>query len=282
MSIIQLAVLGSPIAHSKSPALHQAAYAALGLPWAYGSADVTAAELPAYVDARDESWRGLSLTMPLKQVVLPMLDSVDRVASLTGGANTVRFDWTDGVRSLSGYNTDVGGMVRALHEAGVGSVRHVHLLGGGATAASAIVAAAELGAESALVSVREPSRAARLVALGDAVGVVVRVAAFDAPRSDADTQLVMSVLPGSVEAPIAFDGEFMSRVPLFDVAYDPWPTTRASVWEASGGTVVSGLPLLLHQALLQVRIFVGGDPFTALEHEDEVLSAMKSAAGSAP
>ncbi|GAB3607921.1 MULTISPECIES: shikimate dehydrogenase family protein [Humibacter] len=290
----ELAVLGSPIAHSKSPDLHGAAYRALGLPWSYGRAEVASDELAGFVRGRSDAWRGLSLTMPLKQSVLPLVATLDETARLTGAANTILFDADEhGERVLRGFNTDVAGIVRALTAAGTGAARYVLIWGGGATAASALVAAAELGADEAVVQVREPARAEHLVSLGASAGLRVLIARFDNPvarRPD----LVVSTLPGHAGA----DGtaELLVRSPaleqaaaegilLFDVAYDPWPTRIVSEWSTTARAanrapnVLSGLAMLVQQALLQVRIFVTGDPERELPDEARVLAAMLEAVG---
>lgn len=287
----RLAVLGSPIAHSQSPALHAAAYGVLGLDWTYEAIEVQSGQLAEFITTRGPEWRGLSLTMPLKQEVLPLVTDLSRVADQTGAVNTVAFGEVNGHRTLSGFNTDVTGLVRALGEAGVPTASHVMILGAGATASSALVAAAELGAESVEVVVRTPSKAAGLVALGRSLGLVVAVselaAAASGARLDGSTHeapgafsgavpsVVISTLPGGVDMGDLFSAEFRSRVPLFDVAYSPWPSALAQAWTAAGGQVASGLGMLLHQALVQVRIFVSGDPFAVLPDEEAVLAAMR-------
>ncbi|NNC10599.1 shikimate dehydrogenase [Planctomonas sp. JC2975] len=291
-----LAVLGSPIAHSQSPALHAAAYRELGLPWSYDRAEVTPATLGDYVQSRPDDWRGLSLTMPLKQSVLPLVSSMDEIARLTGAANTILFD-TDasGRRELRGFNTDVIGIVRALTAAGTSNARSVLVWGGGATAASAVVAAAELGADVVTVQVREPARAEQLIGLGHAVGLRVEIRSFQDEVSERP-DLVISTLPGSAGADGGANrivrGKGTARaaadgILLLDVAYDPWPTEVVKVWDARGGAmgrtashnVLSGLAMLVHQALLQVRIFVTGDPERELPDEPAVLGAMLAAVG---
>ena len=267
----RLAVLGSPIAHSKSPALHRAAYERLGLDWAYDAVEVDGAGLAAFVASRDATWRGLSLTMPLKQDVLPLLDEIDELAVLTGAANTVLF--ADGARL--GFNTDIGGIVRALGEAGLERAGTGVLIGGGATAASALVAMAELGATTVHLLLRRPEAAEPLVALGRRLGLVVLVSPLAELARLADAELVVSTVPGGTDLGVAASEALMQRATLLDVAYSPWPTTLAAQWFAAGGTVVHGLGMLLHQALLQVRIFVAGDPFTPLPDEAAVLDVMR-------
>ena len=268
----RLAVLGSPISHSKSPALHRAAYARLGLDWEYTAIEMDGERLAPFIDERDASWRGLSLTMPLKQDVLPLLDGVDELARLTGAANTVLFG-DDGARR--GFNTDVGGIVRTLREAGIERIERGILVGGGATAASALAAMAELGAVQASVLVRRPDAGKHLVELGAALGVDVRPGAIAALADATRADLVVSTVPGGTELGVTASEALVRNAALLDVAYSPWPTTLAAQWLAAGGPVVHGLGMLLHQALLQVRIFVGGDPSVPLPDEPGVLHVMR-------
>ncbi|MER7364965.1 shikimate dehydrogenase family protein, partial [Nonomuraea wenchangensis] len=149
---MRAAVMGSPIVHSLSPFLHRAAYREMGLAgWSYEAFECDEARLPELLGeltpvrgqgrAGEDAWAGLSLTMPLKRAVLPLLDTVSELAVEVGGANTVVF--RDGRRH--GDNTDVHGIVRALAEAGVRAPRSAVVLGGGATAASTLAALRELG-----------------------------------------------------------------------------------------------------------------------------------------
>lgn len=245
------AVLGSPIAHSLSPVLHRAAYAALGLrEWTYEAIECREADLPALL-ARP--WAGLSLTMPLKRAVLPLLDEVSELARAVGGANTVVF--RDGRRL--GFNTDVHGMVAALTEAGVRAPGAAVVLGGGATACSALAALRDLGRPKVTLVVRDPSRAAEAVAAADRLGVPVAVHTFAEPLPAAD--LVVSTLPAGAADPYA---ETVARAAgaLFDVVYRPWPTAAAAAVRARGGIVVGGLPMLVHQAAGQVELMTGREP----------------------
>lgn len=271
-----LAVLGSPIAHSQSPALQRAAYGVLGLDWSYEPVEVTEDALPGFLAGLGEEWRGLSLTMPLKKAVLPLLTEIDRVAEQTGAANTVLLDG----ESVRGFNTDVAGIVRALAGAGFSSARYVHILGGGATAASALVAAAEVGAERVDVHVRDLTRSVWLEPLAHELGLMVRLRSLaQADRSLDVPELVISTLPGGTRPEVLYTDSTRRRAVLFDVAYEPWPSALATAWGAVGGTVVSGLSMLVHQALLQVRIFVSGDPLEPLADEEAVLAAMLEAVG---
>ena len=270
----QLAVLGSPIAHSKSPALHRAAYAALGLDWSYDAIELTGDALPAFADRLDDSWRGLSLTMPLKRDVLPLLASTDAVAALTEAANTVLVA-DDG---LHGFNTDVFGIAEAFRANGIDQLDYVQVLGGGATAASALVAVSHLGASRVVFQVRDPARGSRLSELGAKLGVNVAVRPFlMQDRSMIVPSAIISTLPGHSPHDLNFAEPIRAGAVLFDVAYDPWPSVFATAWNEVGGTVISGLDMLTLQALAQVRVFANGSPDLALVNEASILAAMKAA-----
>jgi shikimate dehydrogenase len=272
-----LAVLGSPIAHSKSPRLHAAAYRALGLPWTYSAVEVIEGSLGAFINTCDSSWRGLSLTMPLKREVLPMLATRSALVGTVGAANTVLFD-DDG--ALHGFNTDVAGIVGAFADHGVAALETVQILGGGATAASVLAAVAQLGARQASVLVREPERATGLASLADQLGIELTIRRWGiTDRSLIVPSAVISTLPGGVDHDLVFPEAVRERTVLLDVAYEPWPSALATAWSAAGGTVVSGLEMLLHQAIGQVRIFVTGEEDGALSDEDRVIAAMRESVG---
>ncbi|MES1212716.1 MAG: shikimate dehydrogenase [Leifsonia sp.] len=272
-----LAVLGSPISHSKSPQLHAAAYRVLKLPWSYSAVEVVEGSLGAFINTCDATWRGLSLTMPLKREVLPMLASRTPLVTTVGAANTVLFDDTGG---LHGFNTDVAGIIDALGDHGVAALESVQILGGGATAASALAASARLGATRALVSVRDPDRARGLEPLAAELGVELAVRRLGmTDRSPVIPSAVISTLPGTAEHGLLFPHAVREHAVLLDVAYEPWPSSLAGAWTEARGTVVSGLEMLLHQAIGQVRIFVTGDEGGALPNELHVIEAMRESVG---
>jgi shikimate dehydrogenase len=282
-STVRLAVLGAPISHSRSPDLHHAAYGSLGLDWAYDAVEVHESDLADFVSTRGGDWRGLSLTMPLKRAVMPMLDEVSELVSSTGTANTVLFardQSTPSTPRLRGFNTDVFGIVQSFSSRGFMSLPLVHILGGGATAASAIAAVAELGTRRVVVWVRNPGKAHGLGEVGRAVGVDVELAPLaGAVFADHVPNAIISTLPQGVDAELAFSEEVRGTSVLFDVAYDPWPSPLASSWFDLGGEVIPGIDMLINQALMQVRIFVSGDPNLELPNETAVLLAMRAAAG---
>lgn len=273
MSATRLAVLGSPIAHSRSPLLHAAAYRVLGLDWSYEALEVGEAALAPFLASRDRTWRGLSLTMPLKAQAFALAQQRDQTARATGSVNTLLWDQQ---RQLLGFNTDVAGLVNALADAGVTGLDRMTVLGAGATAASALAAAAHLGAEEVQLLVRNPARGAGLTGQANALGLRLSIRSIAEP-TDLASPLVVSTLPGGTELAAELPLELRQQALLFDVAYDPWPSAIARSWQRAGGRAVSGLGMLLHQALVQVRIFVFGDPLLPLPDEPAVLAAMRTA-----
>jgi len=248
------AVLGSPIAHSLSPVLHRAAYAAMGLhDWRYAAIECPEDGLAGLIGGFGPEWAGLSLTMPLKRVVLPLLDTVSDLALAVGGANTVVF--RDGARH--GENTDVHGIVQALAEAGVSAPASAVVLGGGATAASAIAALRETGLAEVTLVVRDPGRAEETLRVAERLGTTVTVRSFDDLDPEAD--LVVSTLPSGAADALAerVAARLPEKAALFDVVYAPWPTPLATAVEARGRAVIGGLPMLLHQAVRQVELMTG-------------------------
>jgi len=250
--VLRAAVLGSPIVHSLSPYLHRAAYEGMGLhDWRYEAIECDEAGLPALLAGLEGDWAGLSLTMPLKRAVLPLLDTVSELALQVGGANTVIL--RDGVRH--GDNTDVYGIVQALAEAGVAPPRAATVLGGGATAASALAALRELGLDEATLVVRDPARAEETTRVAERVGMDLSVRTLDKLDTATEVDLVVSTLPSG--AADDFAGTLAGVPALFDVVYAPWPTRLAAAVAERGGIVVGGFPMLLHQAVRQVEMMTG-------------------------
>jgi shikimate dehydrogenase len=246
-------VLGRPIAHSLSPALHRAGYRAVGLDWSYEAYDVGPAQLPGFLAGLDSSWRGLSLTMPLKRAVLPLLDELDDRARQAGAANTVLLN---GSRRV-GANTDVPGAAAAIRERSAAPVTRALVLGGGATAASVLLALADLGCREARLLVRSPDRARGTL---EAVArhpapPAVEVCELATARPETTWDIVVSTVPAGAQT--AEMVAFAAGVPVvFDVGYDPWPTRLAA--QVNGDQVrVSGLDLLVHQAAAQFTLMTG-------------------------
>lgn len=255
--MLRAAVLGSPVAYSLSPVLHRAGYATLGLQeWEYGLHEVDAGGLAGFVAGLDASWRGLSLTMPLKEAALALACEVSPVAARAGAANTLlRRD--DGAWDAT--NTDVAGVAAALRPALAGTPERALVIGAGATARSCVLALAGLGVTTLTVRARDTGRAADLLAWALDSGVGIRsgsVAAIEPWLTSSDDVVVSTVPPAAGEAvaasvPGAHPGVFL------DVVYAGWPTMPARAAAAAGMTVVSGLDMLVHQAAEQFRLFTG-------------------------
>jgi shikimate dehydrogenase len=247
-------VLGSPIAHSRSPDLHLAAYRALGLAdWTYQRIECGAEELPDVVGGFGPEWVGVSVTMPGKFAALRFADERAERAELVGSANTL-------LRTPRGWradNTDIDGVTGALGTAGTPKGPAV-VSGSGGTAPAVVVGLADLRVSDITVVARNPDKAARLVELGDRVGVRVRFCELDGtalPDEVAGAAVLVNTLPAEVAARYA--GAFAHVPVLLDAIYDPWPTPLAAAVAAAGGRVISGLQMLLHQAFAQVEQFTG-------------------------
>lgn len=252
---MRAAVLGSPIEHSLSPALHRAAYADLGLDWTYDAIEVGDHDLAAFMNAMDGSWAGLSLTMPLKEPVLPLLAEIDEVAAVIKSVNTVLPLGGGGWR---GTNTDVYGMVRALRDAGVAADPSVGtILGGGATARSAVAAMVELGVRTVTVHARNVESSRQVAELAQRLGINARTTDLQPDRRAFEADVTISTLPGDAAAPwVRFASG--ARGALLDVSYHPWPTPLAAAWRET--SVASGRSMLLWQAVEQVRLMTGHAP----------------------
>ncbi|WP_404313470.1 shikimate dehydrogenase [Agrococcus terreus] len=262
----RLAVVGSPIAHSKSPAIQAAAAAALGVDWDYGRAEVPAGGLAAFVAGLGAGWRGLSVTAPLKEEAAALAATLDERARATGGANTLLL----GPR-IRGWNTDVGGIVHAFRESGLDGARTAAIVGAGATALSALVALAELGAREVAVALRTPAKGERLVALGAERDVAVALRPLDAALPAVDA--AVSTLPAAADAVPRFAAP---PARLLDADYARPDGSRFAA-SLPGGTLVDGLAMLLGQAILQARIFAQGEVDAPLPDEQRVLDAMRAA-----
>lgn len=269
---MRCAVLGDPIAHSLSPALHRAGYAALGLDWQYDAIRVAEDGLPGFLGSLDPAWRGLSLTMPLKRRALGLARSVTPRAALAAAANTLLLE--DGVVVLAD-NTDLPGAAAAVRERYDGPVTAATILGGGATAASTGLALCDLGARSVRVLARTPERAADAAAAIAAHPSSPDVIVDALADGRVGGEVVVSTIPAEAQ-----DDDLVARcadVPVvFEVVYDPWPTPLAAA--AAGRVLVSGLDLLVHQAGLQFELFTGAaGPLDAMRAAGEEALAARRA-----
>jgi shikimate dehydrogenase len=237
---MRCAVVGSPVAHSLSPVMHRAAYAALGLDWTYDAIEVHPGSLAHFVHGCDQAWVGLSVTAPLKREAAELAATRSPVVEQLGVANTL-IGGPDGWHAV---NTDVPGAVAALREQGVQAVESVRFLGGGATVDSLLLAVRELGASKIEVRLRDTAK------YEEADDVVVRPLG---DPMDEPVDLLISTIPAEAVPPEAVH----QAGTVFDVVYDPWPTFLLSAAAAAGHRVVTGIDLLAHQAALQVELMTG-------------------------
>lgn len=261
----KFAVLGKPIEHSKSPIIHIAAYEKLGLDWTYERFELAEANLRGFIEQTD--FEGFSLTMPLKDKAFELYGSNDQSALRAHAVNTMYR--VAGVWET--YNTDVFGLMSALR--GI-SFEEVAILGSGATARNALIAIRELNREArATILARNAEKAFELVSFANELGLTAEVPSTTSVASAFD--LTISTLPPSADALSFLAGEPSGT--LLDVAYSPWPSSLASHWLASGGNVISGIEMLIWQAIAQIRIFVNGSVAEPLENEQELAMVMRNA-----
>ena len=275
MTTLRAEVWGSPIAHSRSPDLHLACYSHLGIHGTYTKREVTEANLPEQFNAAAATLTGISLTMPLKTGILDRVSDHRGDVDTLGAANTAIN--TDGHWWLA--NTDPLGAAAMLRHLLPHPTADVVLLGAGATAKSIVLGLHHVAFSGRLtVVVRSASRAAEIVHLGEAVGIPTNVLEFDALNALSSASLVISTLPSGTLLPDAtLDTLCSLGAPLMDVGYHPWPTPLAGAFMAHGLDIHSGLPMLMFQALGQIRAFVNGDTLSPLPDEAGALRAMARA-----
>jgi shikimate dehydrogenase len=260
------------VSHSLSPVLHNAAYEALGIDWVYSAIDVDESGLQQFLDGLDDSWAGLSLTMPLKVEAARLADFVEPQAKLVGTVNTLVPSGVGEYRQWVGANTDIHGVVAAFAEAGVSRCASPVVVGAGATATSAIAALGSMGGTTPRVIVRSRARAGALMRAASKMGVQPRfidLNSTEALESLAQADVVVSTVPADAGAALASrlsDARSETRGQLLDVVYSPLVTPLAQAWSVGGGATISGVRMLLHQAGEQVRLMTGlNAPMDAME-----------------
>ncbi|SDQ14873.1 shikimate dehydrogenase [Microbacterium sp. cf332] len=265
-------VWGSPIEHSKSPRLHAAAYDVLGLPWRYDRRRVDEGSFAHELGGLPPEFHGLSLTMPLKTLAFAAGRERDAAAEATGAANTL-------VRAGDGwaaFNTDVGGLAVALREIGAAGSARARIVGAGATATSALLALERVGVGTVDIAARRPAAAEPLRDLAERRGMSATISPMSDPAGDA--AVTISTLAGDA----VVDDDVAARLAdrggiLYDVVYGTWPTTLGAAWQRAGQAAEPGMTMLLHQAVLQIRIFATGSPEDPLPDEHDVVAVMRRA-----
>lgn len=271
-----LAVLGSPIQHSKSPAIHNAAYRTLQLNWDYSRVELSSNHLLQFIENLDGDWLGLSLTMPLKEEACRLANERTELVEATGVANTL-LRTTTGWRA---YNTDVFGIQRALSTVSTDEVHRVCIIGSGATATSAVFAVAQsFPTASIKVIARNLIAAKKLKARALQSGIKLSISPISKLRSRTSKgDLTISTVPtGALDSvmPALKGWRFKPKGVLLDVAYDPWPSPLANIWLSKGARAINGVEMLLWQAIAQIRIFDHADMATELPNERAVELAMR-------
>ena len=242
--MIKAAVLGSPIGHSLSPTLHNCAYEVLGWDWEYIAIEVKGGDLAKFIETNRKTFRGLSLTMPLKEEALLVADSLDSLVKRINAANTLIFEENE----VSAYSTDVSGFVQALDKSEVSIPNEITILGGGATARSAIAAVDGRGRTITVYS-RSASRGAQLI--NSSISATVVVKDWAEAQSGLSANLVIATTPtGATDhlIPTASNGT------LFESLYSPWPTKLLAKWQGVGGKYLDGLDLLVEQGIGQIEL----------------------------
>ena len=273
-----LAVLGSPIAHSKSPLIHSAAYRVLKLDFDYSAVEIGAGNLESFVASLDDSWVGLSVTAPLKEEAAKFARG-DFERAL-GSCNTL-------VRTVDGWqahNTDIFGIRMALNAVDPKSIRRIAVVGSGATAKSALAAIAQSFPEAKITLASRRAEPGRHLANFALHALKLEVSpTTDIVKAIAKNDLVISTLPAHAldEYATTLQRSWVRkpRGVLFDVAYEPWPSKAAELWVDQSLSVISGIDMLLWQAIAQIRIFTSGSVETELFNEPAVLHAMKDSIG---
>ena len=274
----QLAVVGSPISHSKSPAIHAAAYRVLKLDWSYSAIELGKGQLLNWLDGLDESWHGVSVTAPLKEEAAAF--AATDLVKVLGAANTllrVSGGWT-------AYNTDVFGIIQALRTAAKGEVRKVAIIGSGATAKSALAAVAELYPDAELtLAARNRDALPKLANFALHAFKFETKTTANISKALSGNDLVISTLPaGALDdyvRKLRKSWVLKPRGLLFDVAYEPWPSEAAKLWSDAGLQVVAGIEMLLWQAIAQIRLFTTGSTDTELFNEAAIMHAMRDSVG---
>lgn len=257
------AVIGSPIQHSLSPFLHQAAYRDLGLNIDYRRIEITKETIGSFLASWPEGLVGLSVTMPLKQVIIPLLSQVDGLAKAVGAVNTV-VPFPGGI--TAGFNTDVYGLVTAIKETKGRefSPERAVIVGSGATASSALAALGELQAGQINLLARRVSGAGNAVQAATRLGIdpgYMPLAAGEKARETLQAaDLIISTVPRAVLDDFYQTISFNPEQTVLDIVYDPWPSELVKQASRSGATIISGKVMLLHQALMQVKLFTSRTP----------------------
>lgn len=251
MNAAQYGIIGWPLGHSKSPLLHNWGLKAAGLPGTYAAWPTEPKKLKAFVaEVRARRIKGVSVTIPHKVAVIPLLDAITDRAKAVGAVNTLF--WRDG--RLMGDNTDVAGVAAPL-EAHRDRLGPALVLGAGGAARAACAALRGLGVTDLCVSARHLAKAEQLAA-----DFAARAVDWDG-RAQSAWGLVLNATPlglqGENEALSPWPDDAGNMALAFDLVYNPVRTRFLAQAEAFGATIISGLSMFLQQGLAQFEIWTG-------------------------
>ena len=240
--MIAAAVLGSPIAHSLSPLLHNTAYQFLGIEASYKAFDVPSGQLREFLSGDGADLNSLSLTMPLKEISIGFVDRVDPVAKQITSVNTIIFESTGSI----GLSTDLLAFKNLLKPY---FGKKIAILGAGGTARAAIGALRGSGSELSILT-RSINRHDQLHAA--AVDLDIEFLDWHRFEEIQDRDLIISTTPAGATDGLSI---ISTKADFFEVIYHPWPTELAKRYQNLGRNVIGGLSLLVEQALFQINYF---------------------------
>jgi shikimate dehydrogenase len=268
-----IGIIGWPVGHSKSPAMHQAAAASLGIDLTYLTLPVQPADLPeAIQDLPNRGLRGANITVPHKEVVIPLLDLVDPAASAIGAVNTIVIRYsTDSLPVLAGYNTDWSGFSADIQDLGVHvDNRQCYVMGAGGSARAVTYALAQLGGEIHVYA-RRPDQAVRLVddlSQHFPNSYLYAHAWVDLPgmirQAQSESLIInttpLGMFPRTEMSPWPENLRFPAEAMVYDLVYNPSETRLLSQAKQAGCDTANGLGMLVHQGAEAFRLWTGVDP----------------------
>jgi shikimate dehydrogenase len=264
--MIKMAVAGSPIGHSLSPLLHNHAYEILGVKAEFNSEEVTELTFPDfYYRSRDAGFRGLALTMPLKEIAIGFADRVDPVAKQIASINTIIFESTGSI----GVSTDLLAFKNLLAPY---FGKRVAILGAGGTARAAIGALRGTNTQVSILT-RSMNRHDQLHAAADDLDL--EFLDWHTFEDIQDRDLIISTTPAGATDGLSI---ISSKADFFEVIYHPWPTELAKRYQNLGRNVIGGLALLVEQALFQIQYF-SGVKFDQESMRNELMKVGRAAIG---
>lgn len=261
-----VALLGDPVAHSLSPRMHAAAFAALGLRWAYVALRVLPSDLPEAVRGlRALGFAGANITVPHKEAAAQLVDRLDEVARACGAVNTIVFG--EGRRAY-GYNTDVAGVRRTLEHMGFRAAgSRAAVLGAGGSARAVCVALAQEGAAEILLFARRVERAEFLAGQMSTLFPRVRFAAHPLEPSALrahlrEADLLVNATPVGMHpdrdaSPVSSPDLLHPRMAVFDLVYQPPRTRLLQLAEQAGARTIGGLLMLAYQGAASFELWTG-------------------------